>query len=119
MIDEKRVVFGSASEAIRDTIEFFVHLALGLTALSPILLTLLALIAVNGLAIGRLQGWSRADSLYHAFINATTVGYGDFRPTVGMAKVLSVLNAFLGLLLTGVFVGVGVWAVELAVQEYP
>ncbi|OWU78032.1 hypothetical protein ATO3_02010 [Marinibacterium profundimaris] len=91
----------------------------GLTALSPILLTLVALIVINGLIIGRLQGWSRGDAIYHAFINATTVGYGDFRPTHGLAKVLSVVNAFLGLLLTGVFVGAGVFAVELAVQIAP
>lgn len=109
----------SAEDAVQDTVDFFVHLLTGLSVLSPILLTLMGLIMINGLIIGRLQGWSRGDAIYHAFINATTVGYGDFRPTRGLAKVLSVVNAFLGLLLTGVFVGAGVFAVELAVQLSP
>ncbi|MEP4878354.1 MAG: potassium channel family protein [Tateyamaria sp.] len=91
---------------------FFFYLADVLTRLAPIVLSLIAVIITNGLAIGRLEGWKRGDALYHAFINATTVGYGDFRPTLGTSKILSVLNAFLGLLFTGIFVGAGVYAVE-------
>lgn len=91
----------------------------GLFAAFPILARLIALILLNGLLIGRMEGWRRSDAIYHAFINATTVGYGDFRPTQGTAKVLSVLNAFLGLLLTGIFVGTGVYAVERALQLTP
>ena len=93
-------------------LEFIRVLSAGLATASPVLLPLLVLILLNGLIIGRLEGWQRGDSIYHAFINATTVGYGDFRPTRGWAKVLSVFNAFLGLLLTGIFVGAGVYAVE-------
>ncbi|WP_367180590.1 ion channel [uncultured Ruegeria sp.] len=33
-----------------------------------------------GLSIGRIKGWSTGTSLYHAPINATTVGYGDTKP---------------------------------------
>ena len=40
----------------------------------PVLVCLLFLIALVGLGIGRIEGWSRFDALYHAFINATTVG---------------------------------------------
>lgn len=109
----------SAASAATDTVEFFVSLGDALFVMSPILLVLVGMIALNGLIIGRLQGWKAGDALYHAFINATTVGYGDFRPTQGTAKFLSVLNAFLGLLLTGVFVGAGVYAVEVAVQLSP
>ena len=47
--------------------------------LFPILLMLIALIVLNGLSIGRVEGWKVGESLYHAFINATTVGYGDIR----------------------------------------
>ena len=95
-------------------VTFLDYLLKGLAGVAPILLPLIALILSNGLLIGRLEGWRRGDAIYHAFINATTVGYGDFRPTRGPAKVLAVLNAFLGLLLTGVFVGTGVYAVESA-----
>ena len=48
---------------------------------SPIFALLLLLILLIGFLIGRIEGWSAFDSFYHAFINATTVGYGDFRPS--------------------------------------
>lgn len=97
---------------------FFSFYADVLLRLAPIALTLIALIVANGLTIGRIEGWKRSDALYHAFINATTVGYGDFRPTRGVSKILSVLNAFMGLLFTGIFVGAGVYAVEKAVDVF-
>lgn len=84
--------------------------------LSPILLLLLTLICLLGLAIGRIEGWQTGTSLYHAFINATTVGYGDVRPELPAGRLLSVANAFVGLLFVGVFVGIGVHAVETAVM---
>ncbi|MGV6847199.1 MAG: ion channel [Marinibacterium sp.] len=102
-----------------NTIVFFVTFAKGLAVLSPILAALLGIVVINGLIIGRREGWRRGDALYHAFINATTVGYGDFRPTTGLTKTLAILNAFVGLLLTGVFVGVGVFAVQVAVGVPP
>ncbi len=97
---------------------FFFYFADVLMRLAPITLALIAVIVANGLAIGHLEGWKRGDALYHAFINATTVGYGDFRPTLGISKVLSVFNAFLGLLFTGIFVGAGVYAVEKAFDVF-
>jgi hypothetical protein len=47
------------------------------------------------------------------------VGYGDFHPTRPASRVLSVINALIGLLLTGVFVGVAVHSIELAVLTNP
>ena len=55
----------------------------------PILIFLVLLIIVMGHVIGRIEGWSSADALYHAFINATTVGYGDLRPTKKSSKTLA------------------------------
>lgn len=77
---------------------------------SPVLLSLLALICVFGVIIGKIEGWSMSDSLYHAFINATTVGYGDFRPAKGRAKFLAVVLAFIGLIFTGMVVAVALHA---------
>lgn len=87
--------------------------------LSPVLLSLLALICGIGVTIGKIEGWSIGTAIYHAFINATTVGYGDFHPTRPASRVLSVINALIGLLLTGVFVGVAVHSIELAVLTNP
>ena len=95
---------------------FLEYLSKGLLGVAPILLPLIVLIVTNGILIGRIEGWRRGDAIYHAFINATTVGYGDLRPTRGKTKALAVLNAFLGLLLTGIFVGTGVYAVDAALR---
>lgn len=100
-----------------DTLEFVRYMLAGLSLLSPILGSLLAVIIANGLVIGRLEGLSIGNSLYFAMITATTVGYGDIRPSRPVSKVLAIANAFLGLLLTGVFVGVGVWAVEFTLRS--
>ena len=99
-----------------DTLTFLRFMLAGLEVLSPILSALLGVIIVNGLVIGRLEGLSVGNAIYFAFVTATTVGYGDIRPSRGMSKVLAIANEFLGLLLTGVFVGVGVWAVEVALR---
>lgn len=100
------------------TWEFFLNFANVLVRLGPIILVLIALITINGLTIGRLEGWKPGEAIYHAFINATTVGYGDYRPKHGMSRLLSVLNAFMGLLFTGIFVGAGVYAVEKAFDVF-
>ncbi len=84
--------------------------------LSPILVFLLGLVCVLGVVIGKIEGWSRGASLYHAFINATTVGYGDIKPSKPGSRVLSVINAFVGLILVGVIVGIGVHAVQSAMK---
>lgn len=84
---------------------------------SPILGFLLLLIALVGHLIGRLEGWSLFDSLYHAFINATTVGYGDFRPSKKGSKALAILLAFVGLIFTGMIVAIALHAANAAFAE--
>jgi voltage-gated potassium channel Kch len=83
----------------------------------PILVCLVLLISFIGYSIGRIEGWSRSDSLYHAFINATTVGYGDFRPGKKSSKVLAVVLAFVGLILTGMIVAIALHAANYAYGE--
>ncbi|WP_256369064.1 potassium channel family protein [Ruegeria sp. HKCCD4884] len=82
--------------------------------LSPILVFLLVLVCMLGVSIGRIEGWSTGSSLYHAFINATTVGYGDIKPEKPASRALAVVNAFVGLIFVGIIVGIGVHAVETA-----
>ena len=85
---------------------FFVELGYA----SPILLLLILCISFMGYIIGRIEGGSRFDALYHAFITATTVGYGDFHPTKKISKLLSVAAAFVGLVFTGIVIAIGVHA---------
>jgi voltage-gated potassium channel len=92
------------------TLECLRTFALDLAYAGPLLTRLLLLIALIGFVIGRIEGWSLSDSLYHAFINATTVGYGDFRPTRKRAKFLAVVLAFVGLVFTGMVAAIALHA---------
>lgn len=88
-----------------------------ISALSPLLLTMLAVISLSGLVIGRLEKWPRLDAIYFAFVTATTVGYGDFRPTHPFSRFIAIFIALTGLLLAGFLVSIGVYAVGEAVKE--
>jgi voltage-gated potassium channel len=81
---------------------------------SPILGCLVLSVGAIGFGIGRIEGWSGSDSLYHAFVNATTVGYGDFRPTKKTSKALAVLLALVGLVFTGMMVAIALHAADFA-----
>jgi len=96
------------------TLEFFDILFNDLIHAAPLLVFLLGLIIAIGYIIGRIEGWSLSDSIYHAFINATTVGYGDFRPTDKRAKFLAVMLAMIGLVFTGMVVAVALHAANHA-----
>ncbi len=98
-------------------LDFLEIYAKGLVHLAPILVALLALISGLGLQIGRLEGWSRTNALYFAFITATSVGYGDFVPHHRQAKWLAIWIALTGLLLTGLVVSIGLEAVSHAFEE--
>ena len=96
------------------TVEFLHIFLVDLFFAGPILISLLLLIGFIGYIIGRIEGWSLSDSLYHAFINATTVGYGDFRPVDGRAKFLAIMLAFVGLVFTGMIVAIALHAANYA-----
>jgi voltage-gated potassium channel len=98
------------------TLRFLEAFALGLAYTAPILSFLVGMIVLLGLLVGRGERWSRSDALYFAFVTATTVGYGDFRPARRGGKVLAILIAMTGLVLTGILVAIGVRAVTVAFE---
>lgn len=100
------------------TFSFIKLFVIELLLTSPLLLSLIALIAIIGLRIGKREGWSRSDALYYAFITASTVGYGDFRPRHGRSKLGALIVAGLGLLLTGLVVAMGVHAASVTFAEF-
>jgi voltage-gated potassium channel len=83
----------------------------------PLLLFSILLIAVFGLIVGLRESWGRFDSIYWAFITATTVGYGDIRPTMPLSKALSVLIAFVGMTFTGILVALAIYAATEALTD--
>ena len=96
------------------TFEFIRIFALGLYYAAPLLATLALIIAVLGHFLGRLEGWSRFDALYQAFVTATTVGYGDFHPRKKRSKLLAIAIAFVGIIFTGIMVAIALHAASHA-----
>ena len=96
---------------------FFEVFLVAVMVASPILITLALIIVLLGLMVGRKEGWRRFDALYWSFITATTVGYGDLRPTRPLSKALSVTIAILGLILTGIIVAIGVYSASVALDQ--
>jgi len=90
---------------------FFSHLAMAW----PLLATIALLISVLGVSVGLLESWSRFDSIYWAFITATTVGYGDIRPLKPVSRMLSVLIALIGVTFTGIIVAL---AIDAATRSF-
>ena len=96
------------------TFRFLKQLAIGLWLFSPLLFALVSVILLLGYLAGKEEGWSRLDSFYWAFVTATTVGYGDLRPTKRKPRIIAILIAVLGLLSTGIIVALGVLAATKA-----
>jgi voltage-gated potassium channel len=101
------------------TIAFLKQFALGFWETIPLLLSLGLGIALLGYAVGRKEGWSPFESLYWSFITATTVGYGDLRPVNRASRIVAILIAFLGLMLTGIVIALAVWAATSALKAIP
>jgi hypothetical protein len=99
------------------TITFLKEIGVGLWLTFPLLLSLGAAIAALGQAVGTKEGWSRFDSLYWSFITGTTVGYGDIRPVKRGSRILAILIAFLGLVLSGIVIAIAVHAGTVALDR--
>ena len=83
---------------------------------SPTILLAILIIALLGQIAGHFEKWDAMPTLYWSFITATTVGYGDIRPTSRMGRILAVIIAFNGLILFGVIVSIAVTATTEAAR---
>ncbi len=61
------------------------------------------------------MGW--VGSFYYSFITATTVGYGDFCPVKRLTRFLAIVIGFVGLIMTGIVVAIGLESVKLAMRH--
>lgn len=96
------------------TFQFIKFFFYGLKLAAPLLISLALLIILLGQIVGARESWGRFDSLYWAFITATTVGYGDIRPMARLSKTFSVLIALTGIIFTGIMVALSLNAASIA-----
>ena len=94
------------------TYQFINFFAIGIKLSLPLLVTLVILISTFGLVVGRREPWARGDSVYWAFVTATTVGYGDFRPVQGPSRFFAIMIAVTGMIWTGMIVSIAVYAAQ-------
>ena len=100
------------------TLDFLKVLAVAMYLAMPLLLFMALLVVVLGQIAGRIERWSSFDSLYWSFITATTVGYGDIRPTTKLTRTLAVAIAFTGIIFTGVVVSLAVQSTTYAYKKH-
>ena len=96
---------------------YLTHLIAGLVMAWPLLGSMALGIALAGLIVGRRESWGIFDSLYWAFITATTVGYGDFRPLYRWSKALAILIALKGMIFTGIMVALAIHSAEISFRQ--
>lgn len=100
------------------TITFLKELGFGVWVTFPLLLTLALLITALGQIAGRIEGWPRFDGFYWSFITATTVGYGDIRPTKVGSRLIAIFIGILGLTFTGILIAIAIHAGTLALAAH-
>ena len=69
-----------------------------------------------GIMIARFDNLSKQEGVYFAFLTAFTVGLGDVIPKSAAARIITIILAFIGLILIGILVGVAVHALEIALH---
>lgn len=100
------------------SIAFFQLFFLGVFLALPVLSVLCFFVAGLGLIVGRIEKWSAFNSLYWAFITALTVGYGDMRPIKKSSKIISIIIAWSGIMLTGLLVAIAVKTASIAFEKH-
>ena len=96
------------------TVTFTKNFFLDIWVTFPLLVSLALIVTVLGQIVGKKEGWSRFETLYWSFITATTVGYGDFKPLQKPSRIIAILIALVGFVLTGILVAVAVHSASLA-----
>ena len=93
------------------------NLAIYYYYLGKFLILLLILIIIGALFISVFDNKSFAESLYLAFITATTVGYGDFTPATYASRIVAVFLGIIGIIFTGSIITITFEGIRLTLKE--
>ncbi len=100
------------------TLTFFKLLSWLIYLMAPLLAGFLLLIVVLGQVVTRLENWTVFDGVYWSFITAGTVGYGDFRPSKKISKILSIIIAIVGMMVTGLIISLTLTSATIAFENH-
>jgi voltage-gated potassium channel len=84
----------------------------------PILVAIIVIIISLGLIVGRIESWTKFNSIYWSFITALTVGYGDMKPISKASKILSIIVGSVGIMLGGILVAITLEATTNAFEVH-
>jgi len=100
------------------TLSFLKYFGWALLYTSPLLIFFCLIIFSFGFLVGRLEKWSWADTIYWTIITATTVGYGDFRPTKHRSRGYTLIVAMVGMMFTGIIVAITIGATTESLKRH-
>lgn len=100
------------------TVTFLKLFFWSLQLVAPLLVFLGLIVIVLGQIVSKVEGWHKFNGFYWSLITATTVGYGDIRPLKKRSKIMSIVIAFIGLVLTGIIIAVALNSASLALDRH-
>ena len=65
----------------------------------PILVYAILMLVIGAALFHYLEGWDWMDSFYFVVITLTTIGYGDFSPTMPVTKLITIFYGLNGIML--------------------
>lgn len=85
---------------------------------SPVLIFLSLIVLVMSQLVGVLERWKPFEAFYWGMVTATTVGYGDIRPTKALSRLLALCIAMIGLTFTGIWVALAIEATTSSFEKH-
>ncbi|MCK5834674.1 MAG: two pore domain potassium channel family protein [Lentisphaeria bacterium] len=100
------------------TLYFIRYFSWALLYCSPLLIFFSLIIFGTGYLVGRLEKWSWTDTIYWTIITATTVGYGDFKPSKYRSRIFTIIVVLVGMMFTGVIVAITISATTESLKKH-
>ena len=86
--------------------------------LKSIYLSFIGMFIVGAFAISYTEKLSYGDALYFTLVTGLTVGYGDISPQTIVGRVIAIVLALVGMMLTGLLVATTVQTVKYSFEKH-